>query len=62
MLGDMLTLEDVFSVMCMSMYVFVIGNEIIKITYFYKGSVVYPFVQFKTASKGQHLLSMEESI
>ena len=33
-----------------------------KKTPFYKTNVVYQFVQFKAASKGQHLLPMEEYV
>ena len=33
-----------------------------KKTFFYKESVVYPFVQFKTMKKGLYLLSMNEYV
>ena len=33
-----------------------------KKTFFYQSSVVYPFVQFKSASKGEFLIAMEEYV
>ena len=33
-----------------------------KKTFFYKSSVVYPFVQFKTASRGEFLIAMDEYV